>query len=245
MSMERENQLTLSPEAIRALGVLLEKEKTTPDNYPLTLNSLLSACNQSTNRNPVVSYDELTVERALTELRDEHLALRGVYAGSRVPKHRHCITDIFNLSQEAIAVLTVLLLRGEQTAGEIKSRTDRLCNFATLDDVDKAINELTSFTPPLVRKLERMPGHKEVRVMHLLACDTEVPATDEADIIRPAFQLIEGNKPDDLSAEDDNYFESQAELDLRVDQLEREVSVLTHEIMSLRAEIDALRDPSA
>src|SRR5690606_24275420 len=118
--MQPDKLISLSPEAVRVLGVLIEKEKTTPDNYPLTLNSLVSGCNQSTNRNPVVSYDELTIERALTELRDCSLAKRGVYAGSRVPKHRHSLEEVVNISSEALAVLAVLLLRGEQTLGEIK-----------------------------------------------------------------------------------------------------------------------------
>lgn len=241
--------LTLSPEAVRVLGVLLEKEKTTPDNYPLTLNSLIAGCNQSTNRNPIVSYDEMTVERALTELRDESLALRGIYAGSRVPKHRHCIEDVFDLSEDAQAVLAVLLLRGEQTLGEIKQRTDRMADFESLEECDTAVSELVSFAPPLARRMERTPGHKEGRITHTLVHPASVsPMSVDENVVRPTFQLIEGeNNGDDDSHLDDTdvFFETQNELEQRVEQLERETKLLTHEIMALRAEVDNLRDPSA
>ncbi len=245
--MESVDFFALSPEAIRVLGVLLEKEKTTPDNYPLTLNALVSGCNQSTNRNPIVHFDEMTIERALTELREHSLAVRGVYAGSRVPKHRHSLVDVFDLSDDAQAVLTVLLLRGEQTLGEIKQRTERMADFATLDDCDKAVEELLVFSPPLARRIEKMPGHKEARITHTLTHPNhDSLESDEHKVLRPSFQLIEGAKADeDQLDEDDMFFDPQNVLERRVELLEKETTVLTHEIMSLRAEIDAMRDPSA
>jgi len=226
--------LNLSDEAIRVLGVLLEKEKTTPDNYPMTLNSLVLGCNQSTNRNPVVEYDELTVERALGELREKGLVLRGVYAGSRAPKHRHDLDTVFDLSSGAVSLLAVLLLRSDQTLGELKQRTERLYNFNSLDECDQAIDELIDHVPSLAKRLVKQPGQKEGRVTHNFQ-----RVSEDA---RPAFQLIEGEKQDtDIS---DDIF-SDDEIQTRVERLEKEVTVLTHEIMSLRAEIDDLRDPSA
>lgn len=236
--------MKLSPESLRVLGVLLEKESTTPDNYPLTLNSVVLGCNQSTNRNPVVSYDEMTVERALSELREQSLALRGIYAGSRVPKHRHSIGEVFDLSKPALAVLTILILRGEQTLGELNQRTDRIYKFADLQEVDKAVEELAAMEPALVRRIEKLPGHKEGRIAHtLLDPHSKQSASEDQKVLRPAFQLIEGEKMD--QEESQYYDDADDELDARVELLEKEVSVLTHEIMSLRAEIDSLRDPSA
>lgn len=234
------SSLSLSPEAIRVLGVLLEKEKTTPDYYPMTLNALVNGCNQSTNRNPVVQYDEMTVERALTELRDHSLTLRGVYAGSRVPKHRHNLDEVFRLSSDAQAVLTVLLLRGEQTLGEIRQRTDRMANFASLEECDEAVSELISHDSPLAVRVQKSRGHSQERIAHLLgSSDSESPATEPSS--RPSFHLIEGEKEDN---DEDDYFDDE-DLHARVERLEKETTVLTHEIMSLRAEIDALKDPSA
>lgn len=237
--------LSLTMEAGRVLGVLLEKNKTTPDHYPLTLTSLIAGCNQSTNRNPVTNLDEMTVERALTELRDESLALRGVYAGSRVPKHRHSLDAVYELSDGAVAVLTVLLLRGEQTLGELKQRTERIYPFKDLDECDTAISELVAQIPPLAQRREKLPGQKEGRVIQVLA----QMSADALDVIdardRPALQLIDGDLPDHSVGIDSDLFESDDNLEDRVEYLEKEVTVLTHEIMSLRAEIDSLRDPSA
>jgi uncharacterized protein YceH (UPF0502 family) len=251
-SMDNIENLKLSAEAVRVLGVLLEKEKTTPDNYPLTLNSLVSGCNQSTNRNPVVAYDEMTIERGLSELRDKSLALRGVYAGSRVPKHRHGLNEVMNLSEQAQAVLTVLLLRGEQTLGEIKQRTERMFDFSSLEVCDVAVDELASFYPPLAIRIERIPGHKEGRITHTLLDQNvisgeSVEEDSDENVLRPSFQLIEGAKSneDTLLNEDDVFFESHNALEKRVEMLEKETTVLTHEIMALRAEIDDMRDPSA
>lgn len=160
--------MELSPEEVRVLGCLLEKERTRPDDYPLTLNALVAACNQTTNRDPVVHYDELTVERALTGLREKDLARRGVYSGSRVPKHRHSADETLGLDPPARAVLAVLALRGPQTVGELKARTERLHPFASPGDVDEVIDRLAAEPAPLVVRLARQPGQKEGRVAHLI-----------------------------------------------------------------------------
>lgn len=239
--MSEQDLLNISAESVRVLGVLLEKEKTTPDNYPLTLNSLVLGCNQSTNRSPVVEYSELEVERALGELRDIGLSLRGVYAGSRVPKHRHSLENVLELSPGAQAILTVLLLRGSQTLGELKQRTERLYNFENLDECDKAIDELCNYNPELAVRLSKQPGQKEGRINHRFTFSSASGVRGE-DNSRPAFQLIEGEKQE---YDFDNDLLEEDELMSRVDRLEKEVTVLTHEIMSLRAQIDDLRDPSA
>ncbi len=161
--------MELTPEEARVLGCLLEKERTTPDAYPLTLNALVGACNQSTNREPVVSYDEATVEDALTSLREQGLARRGMYPGSRVTKHRHAADEQLGLTRPQLALLAVLLLRGPQTPGELKARTERLHRFAQLDDLDAGLDSLMSREPPLVAKLAREPGRKEARYVELLS----------------------------------------------------------------------------
>ena len=240
MNSEASDLLGLSSEEIRVLGVLIEKEKTTPDNYPLTLNSLVLACNQTTNRHPIVNYDEMIVERALGSLRDRGLALRGVYAGSRVPKHRHHIENVFKISSDAQAVLCVLMLRGPQTLGEIKTRTDRMCDFASLEDCDNAIEELVNHKPALAFRIEKQPGQKESRIKHCFGDNVlEIPS-------KPTFQLIEGEGKDTINNADEDFgMDDKEELLLRIDNLESEVSILTHELMALRAEVDTLRDPSA
>lgn len=151
------------------LGCLLEKERTTPDAYPLTLNALVGACNQSTNREPVVSYNEATVEDALTSLRERGLARRGMYPGSRVAKHRHAVDEQLGLSGPELALLGVLLLRGPQTPGELKTRTERLHRFAQRDDLDAGLASLMSHEPPLVAKLARDPGQNEARYVELVS----------------------------------------------------------------------------
>ena len=223
--------LNLSNEEIRVLGVLLEKEKTIPDNYPLTLNTIISACNQTTNRHPIVNYDEMLIERTLGILREKGLALRGVYAGSRVPKHRHDITNIFAISEDAKAVLAVLLLRGPQTLGEIKARTDRMADFQTLQDCDDAIEELVECEPALVTRMLKQPGQKEGRINHCFFSGLNTEDRLDAVPSKPSFQLIEGEGKDINNANEDDYTLDESEnLLYRVDNLESEVSTLNHEL---------------
>jgi uncharacterized protein YceH (UPF0502 family) len=159
----------ISAEEARVLGCLLEKERTTPDAYPLSMNALVAACNQSTNRSPVVSYDEAKVEVALDRLRERGYARRGVYPGSRVIKYRHALDEELKLGPDEAALLCVLLLRGPQTPGELKSRAERLHAFADLVAVEDGLDRLAGREEPLVRRLSREPGQKEARVRELLS----------------------------------------------------------------------------
>src|SRR4051812_3004950 len=160
----------LTAAEVRVLGSLIEKQITTPDYYPLTLNALTNACNQLTNRDPVVAFDETTVVRALDGLRDKRLATLFAGAESRVAKYKHTLTDRLLLTPAEIAVLCVLMLRGPQTVGELRTRSERLFAFDTLPEVEETLNVLAARqSQPLVTKLPRQPGTKESRYAHLLA----------------------------------------------------------------------------
>jgi uncharacterized protein YceH (UPF0502 family) len=166
----------LSAEEARVLGVLVEKQITTPDYYPLTLNALVNACNQTTSRDPVVQYDETIVTRALNRLREKKLAF--VYSGadSRTLKYGHKLPERLELEPAPTAALCILMLRGPQTAGEIRNRSGRLHEFATIADVEAALDTLITRQPhALAVRLPRQPGSKEARIAHLLSgqLDTE------------------------------------------------------------------------
>ncbi|HLH31095.1 MAG TPA: YceH family protein [Terriglobia bacterium] len=171
------NQI-LSDIEVRVLGSLIEKEITTPDYYPLSLNSLVAACNQSSNRNPVVHFDESTVAVALDALRDKRLVNFVDRAESRVTKYRHLVYETMNLGRPAIAVMCVLMLRGPQTVGEIRTRTNRLYDFKSLEDVETTLNALMSGEAPLITRLSRQTGQKEVRYAHLLSGEVLVTETE-------------------------------------------------------------------
>src|SRR5512142_1649945 len=156
----------LTPPEQRVLGCLIEKRWTTPDQYPLSLNALRLACNQSTNRDPVTHYDEHTVREAAQRLSLYGLARLASGHGSRATKYRHLAEEALGLGREELAVLAVLLLRGPQTPGELKSRTERMAPLATLSDVDRVMNALTE--RDYVRRIGRRPGQKEDRFEHLL-----------------------------------------------------------------------------
>jgi len=154
----------------RVLGCLLEKEMTTPDYYPLTFNSLIAACNQKSNRNPVLTLDEDTVLKAIGDLRDKHLAIRVDVAGSRVAKFRHSLVHAFPLERNELAIITVLLLRGPQTIGEIRTRSERMYAFRDLEEVEITISGLIALAPDaVVADLPRQPGKKDRRYAHLLS----------------------------------------------------------------------------
>lgn len=153
---------------VRVLGCLIEKAATVPDSYPMTLNALRTACNQSTSRDPVVDYDEGTVERALDALRAAGVS-RIVYSRSnRAPKYRHVADEAYDLSRAELALISVLLLRGPQTVGELKARTERQHAFADTDAVADGLDALARRQPPLVERLERRPGQKDARWIHRL-----------------------------------------------------------------------------
>jgi len=160
--------MALTPVQVRILGCLMEKERTTPDNYPLTLNALMSACNQTTNRHPVIKLEEATVGNALLNLRGLNL-VRIVYSRSnRADKYRQVLDEVLGLDGGEAAVVCLLMLRGPQTASELRARSERLHPFADQDDVDDALHRLARRDEPLVARLERQPGQKENRWSQLL-----------------------------------------------------------------------------
>ena len=171
-------ELELDPVELRVLGALVEKEITTPEYYPLSLNALVNACNQESNRYPAVNYEETDVEDALERLRARGLAIRTTGAGSRVPKHSHRFTERLNPDRRETAILCELMLRGPQTVGELRTHTERMHHFDDTDEVETVLNRLMERSPdPLVMRLGRRAGEKEVRYAHLFS---GVPAvTDE------------------------------------------------------------------
>jgi uncharacterized protein YceH (UPF0502 family) len=211
----------LFPVEARVLGSLIEKAITTPDYYPLSLNALTNACNQLSNREPVVSFDEATVVRALDSLRDKRLA--SLYSGqeSRVARYKHTLTDALLLTPAEVALLCVLMLRGPQTVGELRTRTERLFKFDALPEVEEILNALASRAPQqLTQKLPRAPGTKEARGTHLLSSPPGVAAAPTAESAPP---------PPAPMADD------------RVARLEAEVAALRTEVAALRAELVEFR----
>src|SRR5438105_10122305 len=154
---------------VRVLGSLIEKEVTTPDYYPLSLNALMNACNQSSNRSPVVHFDEDTVLRATDTLRQRNLLHVVDKADSRVTKYRHVMGETMALDHREIAVMCVLMLRGPQTVGEIRTRSNRIHDFENLEQVENILNSLIARQPALAIRLPRQAGQKEVRYAHLLS----------------------------------------------------------------------------
>jgi uncharacterized protein YceH (UPF0502 family) len=207
--------LHLDPVAARVLGSLLEKDITTPEYYPLTLNALVNACNQKSNRDPVVSFDEDVVAGALERLRVE--GLTGVVTGgsNRVPKHSHRFSEKLNLGRRELALMCELMLRGPQTLGELRSRGSRMYDFSDLEEVESVLRSLASREPdPLVVRLPHAPGTKEPRWAHLLSGEPDIPSG-------PSF-------------DDEPPLAAAAPRTDRIAQLEAEVA-------SLRSEIDDLK----
>ena len=164
----------LDPVAVRVLGALLEKEVTTPDAYPLTLNALTAACNQTTNRDPVMTLDEATVARTLEELARRSFAREVHRSDSRAKRYRQTLAEKLSLHSAESAIMCVLMLRGPQTTAEIKTRTARLFNFIDIAQVDITLQALMTLSTPLVAQLPRQPGQKEVRYAHLLSGEPQV-----------------------------------------------------------------------
>ncbi len=218
-------QAVLSPNEARVMGALVEKEITTPDYYPMTLNALTAACNQKSNRDPVLSLSENDVVQAFDEARKKALA-RMVEAGaSRVPKYRHRLAETLQLTLPQLAVLSELLLRGAQTLGELRSRAERMHPFSSLTEVEAVLAELsaaehpaTAITgTPLVARLPRQIGQKEARYTHLLC---GIPTAQE--------QSVSASLPTNADAE-------------RLNALEEEVSALKQELSALREDFYALK----
>ncbi len=189
-----ESQLHLSAPAARVLGSLLEKETTTPEYYPLSLLALTNACNQRTSRHPVMNLSEDEVRQALHELEDAGLAAPVRGTESRVAKYAHHIGEVFNLRRGELAIVCVLLLRGAQTPGELRSRTERMHSFAGMEEVESTLDQLARRDPPLARALPREPGAREVRFVHLLSALTGAePDTRSDSTSRPERSEVEGS----------------------------------------------------
>ena len=219
----------LSAAEVRVLGSLIEKQITTPDYYPLTLNALTNACNQLTNREPVVAFDEQTVVRALDGLRDKRLATLFTGAESRVAKYKHTLTDAILLTPAEVALLCVSMLRGPQTVGELRTRSERLFRFDSLPEVEETLHALAGRQPqPLVAKLARQPGTKESRYAQLLSGPVEVsPASADAQV-RP--------EPATIAVRAEN--ERIAKLELECAELRRELAELQRQFAEFRKQFD-------
>jgi uncharacterized protein len=157
----------------RVLGSLVEKQLTTPEYYPLTLNALTAACNQKSNRDPVVSYDDTTITGAVDTLRDKNLVYLFYGSNSRAVKYKHMLPSVFDLDPAGVAIVAVLLLRGPQTLGELRERTGRLHEFSGMGEVQETLDGLMRRDDPLIVKLERLPGQKEARYAHLFCGEVE------------------------------------------------------------------------
>ncbi len=172
----------LNDTEVRIVGALIEKQITTPEYYPLTLHALTQACNQKSNRDPIVSFGEPEIAQSLESLRDKNLVYIFYGSTSRVPKYKHMAPEIFQLDARELAVLGVLMLRGAQTVGELKERANRLAaDFTTLLEVEETLDSLTSKEPqPLIAKLMRQPGQKDARYVHTLAGEVAVDYVDKS-----------------------------------------------------------------
>lgn len=173
-------EIVLTPNEARVLGCLIEKEATTPDYYPLTLNALVNACNQKSNRDPVMELDEQAVRDALRGLQDLHLAGTASSAEGRVTKYEHRLGEAFNYSRLEYALMCVLLLRGPQTPGELRGRTERIFPFESLEQVHFGLDKLMKREPAQVMALPRQPGTKESRYAHLLSGPVDLSAWESA-----------------------------------------------------------------
>jgi uncharacterized protein YceH (UPF0502 family) len=200
----------------RVVSSLIEKQLTTPEYYPLTLNALIAACNQKSNREPVVAYDDKSVQQALDDLRDKNIVYVFYGSTSRVPKYKHILPDVLELEPSETAVMCVLMLRGPQTIGEIRERSARLYDFRDLNDVNETLESMSKREEPLIVKLERMPGQKEARYAHLLC--------GEVTSYVPPERTSRGSANDE-----------------RVEKLEQEVEALKGELSNFRSEFEEFK----
>jgi len=211
--------IVLNAAEARVLGSLVEKDITTPDYYPLSLNALINACNQKNNREPVMALEEDAVRDALQGLQQRNLAGPAGGADSRVTKYEHRMQEVFNFTRPETAILCVLLLRGPQTPGELRGRTERMHRFEDLDEVLSGLQQLMRREPPLAKALGRRPGTKEIRYAHLLSGDVEAwePPAETAS-----------------SAADSGSSE-------RIAQLEEQVATLRNEVAELKQQMAEFR----
>ena len=212
-------EMKLTETEVRVLGALIEKDITTPEYYPLSLNALVNACNQKSNRDPVMQLNEDAVRDALGGLQENRLAGPAGGADSRVTKYEHRSQEVFNFTRGENALMCVLLLRGPQTPGELRGRCERMHRFETLDDVQVALLKLMQREPPLVKVLPRQPGTKESRYVHLLVGDVVVAESAQA-----AGAASHGSGDG-----------------ARLAELEEEVAVLRGEVAALKDEWERFR----
>ncbi len=213
-------KIELNDAQVRVLGCLIEKEQTTPEYYPLTLNGLTAACNQKSSRNPVVDFDKSTVARAIEELREKKLVLLVHDQGSRVAKYRHYLKEKLNLPARQLALLAVLMLRGPQTLGELKNRTERAYKFDDLQEVLKNLQELADHDPPFIIELPRQMGRKESRFAHLFAGE---PSVEEVPLLQDKAGM-------EVLAKDE-----------RIDQLEKRVAELESRLKNVVSEFELFK----
>ncbi len=221
--------MILTETETRVLGSLIEKDITTPDYYPLSLNALVNASNQKNNRDPVMTLDETAVRDALATLQEKRMAGPASGADSRVTKFEHRLQEVFNFDRREIAVVCVLLLRGPQTPGELRSRTDRMYHFEALEDVVSTLDRLAQREPPLARVLPRQPGTKESRYTHLFSGEPPMSAAAaedaDVDVARtPSSATAGANSTAD-----------------RLAMLEEEVSRLRHELSEVQQQLNTFR----
>ena len=210
----------LSEVEARVLGALIEKDLTTPEYYPLSLNALVNACNQKSNRDPMMSLDETAVSDALRSLDEEGLAGRADGMVNRVTKFEHRLQEAFNFDRREIAILCELLLRGPQTPGELRSRAERMHRFDDLGQVQSTLQRLAEREPPMVKILPRTPGTKEARYAHLLSGDVHIQVTDTAPEAAATHRIGDGE---------------------RIARLEDQVAGLQSDIEELKQQLAAFR----
>ena len=215
--------IILSEIEVRVLGSLVEKEITTPDYYPLSLNALVNACNQKSNRDPLMSLDENAVRQALRVLDEWNLAGASSGADSRVTKYEHHLQEVFNFNRHEVAVMCELLLRGPQTPGELRSRAERMHHFDDLGIVQSTLQRLINREPSLVKPLPKLSGTKEIRYAHLLSGDVKISSAAEAPSINPPA----GNDQDRLAG-----------LDQKISELQLEISELKKQFADFRKQFD-------
>lgn len=212
----------------RVLGSLIEKDITTPDYYPLSLNALVNACNQKNNREPVMTLDESAVRDALASLQEKRLAGPASGADSRVTKFEHRLQEVFNFDRREIAVVCVLLLRGPQTPGELRSRTERMYHFEALEDVVSTLDRLAQREPSLARVLPRQPGTKESRYTHLFSGEPPASAED----------VYVARAPSRATAGANSSSERVAALEEEVARLRQELSEVQQQLATFRKQFE-------
>ena len=220
-------ELNLSAFEARVLGVLAEKSSLTPDVYPLSLNAVVNACNQLSNREPVMSLGEETVATCLTRLQQNNLAQTYYPAGSRVAKYQHRVAEVFSLDDAKLSLVTLLLLRGPQTCGELRQRTARMYPFASVESVERSLEDLAANEPPLVMQLPRAPGTKESRWAHLLSGAMAVERQEIASGMNVGDGVVEGANDDRVS-----------HLEAEVASLRREVTWLSEELVKFKKQFE-------